>query len=308
MTATRHTADQADMLRQLASMKRRNHKDEEPSTAREGLRVISVTSGKGGVGKSTVVINLAETLARMGQRVLVVDADQGIGDICLLLGILPSHGMGQVLSGEKSLEQIVVDLGSGIKILPAGLSTSQYQSLTPREKLSLFQGMERLEQEFDYILIDTGAGIPANVTGFASQAREFLLVVTPEPTSITDAYALIKTLSGRYEGLCFRLLVNRCRDNEEGEALFRKLSAITGRFLELSLEYSGCILNDELLVESVRRRGALCRLFPEAKAAQNFRTLAFELTTDGPGGHSVLPSDPPAAIRCKEWRNHELSS
>ena len=307
MTASRGATDQADMLRQLAGSAKRRSPGEERPMAREELRVISVTSGKGGVGKSSVVINLAESLLRLGKRVLVVDADPGMGDICLLLDLLPPYTLNQVLSGEKCLEEIVVDAGGGLKILPVGIGAQRYQTLSPSERLSLFQGMGRLEELFDYVLIDTGAGIPANVTGFASAAREVMLVMTPEPTSITDAYALVKTLSGRYDALRFRLLVNRCWDAEEGMSLFHKLSAITGRFLDISLVYSGCILEDPLLVESVRRRGALCRLFPEAKASGNFRILAQQILTEGPGGSASMPLDPPTARR-KEWRNHELSS
>ena len=294
------------MLRQLAgSLKRRNAEDR--LQAREGLRVISVTSGRGGVGRSSVVVNLAESLAGLGKRVLVVDADPGLGNICPLFGVLPPHTLSQVLSGEKSLEEIVVDAGNGIEILPAGIPLQQYQSLSPSERGSLLQGMGRLEERFDYVLIDTGAGIPANVTGFAAAAREVMLVVTPESSSITDAYALVKTLSGRYGALRFRLLVNRCRDAEEGASLFAKLSAITGRFLEVSMDYSGCIVHDELLVESARRRGALCRLYPDAKASLSFRVLAQKLTTEGSVAAAGMPLDPPAARR-KEWRNHELSS
>ena len=307
MTASRGATDQADMLRQLAGSAKRRGSDEGHSPVREELRLISVTSGKGGVGRSSVIINLAESLIALGKRVLVVDADPGMGDVCLLLGVLPPFTLNQVLSGEKCLEEIVVDAVGGIKILPAGIGAQRYQTLSPSERLSLFQGMERLEELFDYVLIDTGAGIPANVTGFASAAREVVLVVTPEPTSITDAYALVKTLSGRYEALRFRLLVNKCRDAEEGASLFLKLSTITTRFLEVSLVYAGCILDDEMLVESVRRRGAICRLFPDARASVSFRALAQHITTEGSCGAVAMPLDPPAARR-KEWRNHELSS
>jgi len=307
MTASRGATDQADMLRQLAGSAKLRGCVEEYAPVRESLRVISFTSGKSGVGKSSVVINLAEALARHGNRVLVVDADPGMNDISLLLGLLPPYTLNQVLSGEKSLEQIVVDAGGGIKVLPAGIGAQRYQTLSPSERLSLFQGMERLEEMFDYILIDTGAGIPANVTGFASAAREVVLVVTPESTSITDAYALVKTLSARYEALRFRLLVNKCRDEEEGASLFLKLSTITTRFLEVSLVYAGCILHDEMLVESIRRRGAICRLFPDAKASVSFRALAQHITSEGHCGVVATPLDPPAARR-KEWRNHELSS
>jgi flagellar biosynthesis protein FlhG len=307
MTASNGATDQADMLRQLAvSVKRRGSGQDRPQV--DGTpRVISVTSGKGGVGKSSLIINLAECLVRLGNRVLVVDADPGMRDICLLLGVLPPYTLNQVVSGEKSLEEIAVDSGNGFQVLPAGIGPQQYQSLSPSERLALLQGMERLEQRFDYVLIDTGAGIPANVTGFASAAREIMLVVSPEPTSITDAYALVKTLSGRYGALRFRLLVNGCRDQEQGTALFQKLSSITGRFLEISLDYLGCILHDELMNESVRRNAVLCRLHPEARAAQSCRVLAQKLTTEGPAADQAMPLDPQAARR-KEWRNHELSS
>lgn len=306
MTAAR-TTDQADMLRQLAGSAKKRRSGEPRPERRTGSRVISVTGGKDGAGKSTVAINLAEALAGRGERVLVVDADQGQGDLCMQFGILPTCSLNQVLSNEHSLEELVVDLGGGVQLLPAGTVVQQYQSLSPSERLGLFQAMERLEERFDFVLIDAGAGIPANVTGFASAAREVMLVMTPEPISITDAYTMVKTLSGRYGALKFRFLVNRCRDAEEGAALFRKLSAITGKFLEVSLEYAGCILHDELLVESGKRRGTLSRLFPDATVTQHFQTLAQQLTTEGPAGAVATPLDPPAARR-KEWRNHELSS
>jgi flagellar biosynthesis protein FlhG len=307
MTAPRNTADQADVLRQLAGSAKKRPAVPEREAHRQGLRVLSVTSGKGGVGKSSIVINLAEALARLGHRVLVVDADPGPDDLCLRFGVLNSLSLPQVISNEQSLADLVVDLGQGVRLLPAGAVAQQHQSLSPAERLALFQGMERLEERFDYVLIDTGAGIPANVTGFASTAREVMMVVTPEATSITDAYTMVKTLSGRYGALRFRLLVNQCRDAHEGAALFQKLSAITGRFLEVSLEYLGSILHDELLVESVQRRGTLSRLYPDAKVTLRFRTLAEQLTTEGPAAEAALQLDPPAA-RSKEWRNHELST
>ncbi|GFO70856.1 site-determining protein [Geomonas limicola] len=307
MTASRGTTDQADMLRQLAGNAKKRVSGAPRREHRAGLRVISVTSGKAGVGKTSVTINLAEALALRGERVLVVDADHGLGDLCLQFGILPSYSLSQVLANEHTLEELLVDLGQGVQLLPAGTVSQQYHSLSPSERLALFQAMERLEEHFDMVLIDTGAGIPANVTGFASAAREVMLVMTPEATSITDAYTMVKTLSGRYGALKFKFLVNRCRDAEEGAALFRKLSAITGKFLEVSLEYAGCILHDELLVESGKRRGTLSRLFPDATVTRHFATLAQQLTTEGPVGAVATPLDPPAA-RCKEWRNHELSS
>jgi flagellar biosynthesis protein FlhG len=306
MTAYHGATDQADTLRQLAGRAKGQPAPQNRFKMRDGLRVISVTSGKGGVGKSSVVVNLAASLAALGKRVLIVDANMGMGDICLRLGKEPPYRLNQVLSGERTLEENVVDAGNGVSILPAGMGVQQYSSLTPSERLSLLQGMKGLEDRFDYFLIDTGAGVAANVTSFAAVAREIMLVVTPEPSSITDAYALIKTLSGRDGTLEFRILVNMCRDQEEGKALFAKLSAITGRFLTVSMEYSGCIQHDEMLVESVRRRGALCRLYPDTKASLGFRALAQKITAAAPVGSAAMAIEPVAGS--KQWRNHELSS
>jgi flagellar biosynthesis protein FlhG len=229
-----------------------------------------------------------------------------MGDICMRLGREAPYRLNQVLSGERTLEEIVIDGGGGVSILPAAMGVQQFTSLSPRERFSLLQGMARLQDRFDYFLIDTGAGISANVTSFAAVAREIMLVVTPEPSSITDAYALVKTLSGRDSGLRFRLLVNMCRDAEEGTALFAKLSTLTGRFLEVSMDYSGCILHDEMLVESVRRRGALCRLYPDTKASLGFRVLAQKISAEGAAAGAASPVEQAAGR--KQWRNHELSS
>jgi len=304
--ATAAATDQADTLRRLAGRSKVEAAPPDLLQVREGLRVISVTSGKGGVGKSSVVVNLAASLAASGQRVLIIDSNPGMGDICLRLGKEAPYRLSQVLNGEIPMEETVVDVGGGISVLPAGMDMQQYTSLSPRERLSLLQGMLRLEDGYDYFLIDTGAGISANVTSFAAMAREIMLVVTPEPTSITDAYALVKTLSGRDSGLKFRLLVNMCRDAEEGATLFSKLSAITGRFLQISMDHAGSILHDDLLVESVRRRGALCRLYPDAKGSLGFRILAQKLTAEPPAGGAPMPIGPMASS--KLWRNHELSS
>lgn len=306
MTAYHGATDQANTLRQLAGRAKGQAVPQNRFKMRDGLRVISVTSGKGGVGKSSVVVNLADALAALGKRVLIMDAHPGMGDICLRLGKDTPYRLNQVISGERTLEENVIEAGAGVSILPAGMGVQQYSSLTPSERLALLQGMKGLEDRFDVFLIDTGAGLTANVTSFAAVAREIMLVVTPEPSSITDAYALIKTLSGRDGLLEFRILVNMCRDQEEGKALFAKLSAITGRFLEVSMEYSGCILHDEMLMESIRRRGTLCRLYPDARASIGFRALAHTITAAVPVGSAALAIEPVAG--CTQWRNHELST
>ncbi|GFO53263.1 site-determining protein [Geomonas sp. Red276] len=304
MSSLHGSADQADTLRQLAG-RTKNRPTAERLKLREGLRVISVTSGKGGVGKSSVVVNVAESLAAAGKRVLIVDTGLGMTDICMRLGREAHYSLGHVIGGERSMEETVVEAAPGISILPAGLGMHQYSALSPSERVSLLQGMIRLQDRFDYYLIDTAPGLAANVTGFAAASREIMLVITPEPTSITDAYALMKTLSGRDPGLKFKLLVNMCRNAEEGSTLFNKLSAITGRFLEISMEYAGCILQDEMLVESAKRRGPVCRLFPDSRASLGFKSLAQRLLSET-GVMPQMPGEPAASVT--QWRKHELSS
>lgn len=304
MTMSCLATDQAESLRRMAG--RAKTEAPEQIQVREGLRVISITSGKGGVGKTSVAVNLAASLAASGARVLIVDSNPGLGDICLRLGKEAPFRMAQVLSGEIALKDTVVDVGGGVSVLPAGMDVQQYSALAPRERTALMHGMLRLQNDYDYFLIDTGSGIAANLTSFAAIAREIVLVVTPEPTSITDAYALIKMLSGRDSSFRFRLLINMCRDSQEGETLFSKLAAITGRFLQVQFDHAGTILHDELLVESVRRRGALCRLFPEAKASTGFKKLAHTLSTERTVGAGAMPVASVASSTM--WRNHELSS
>lgn len=306
MTMSYLATDQAESLRRLAG-RAKGDSTPEALTVREGLRVISVTSGKGGVGNSSVVINLAASLAACGERVLIIDSNPGMGgDICLRLGKQAQYRLAQVAAGEIPMEATVVEVGGGISVLPAGMEMAQYTALSPRERVSLLQGMLRLQDRFDFFLIDTGAGIAANLTSFAAVAREIMLVVNPEPTSITDAYALMKSLSGRDSSFKFRLLVNMCRDPREGSTIFGKLAAITGRFLQVDMDLAGSIPHDALLVDSIRRRGAMFRLYPQAKASLGFKALAQKITGERPEGAIPLPVAPTAPS--KLWRNHELSS
>ncbi|KAF0219397.1 MAG: flagellar biosynthesis protein [Geobacteraceae bacterium] len=270
--------DQADTLRQLArSLKGKRiavplHAKE--SRERKGVRVISVTSGKGGVGKSNVVANLAIALAKMGARVLVIDADLGVGNIDVLLGLSPPYTMNHVLSGEKSLEEIIVSGPAGIKLVPAGSGIQEYTSLGQYERLRLISELDRLEEDFDIVIIDTEAGISENVTYFTTAAQEIVVVASPEPTSITDVYALIKLLATRYGEHRFKVLVNMVKDSKDALEVFARLSNVTSRFLDISLDYLGCVLWDEKLVESVKRQRAVFEMYPDSMASICFANLA----------------------------------
>lgn len=270
--------DQADTLREMARTAKKNHQADSSgqttSSEQKGIRVISVTSGKGGVGKSNVVSNLAIALSVQGKKVLVIDADLGLGNLDVLLGLSPVYNLNNVLNGEKTIAEILVDGPAGIKIIPAGSGVQEFTSLGQHEKLKLLDELDMLEEKFDIMIVDTEAGISENVTYFAVAAQEIIVVVTPEPTSITDVYALIKLLSTKYSEHHFKVLVNMAKDSEDALEVFRKLANVAGRFLDISLDYLGCVVKDEKVVEAVKRQRAVSELFPDSEAAGCFVTLA----------------------------------
>jgi len=237
-------------------------------------RVISVTSGKGGVGKSSVVVNLAVALANEGKRVLVMDADLGLGNIDMLLGLHPRYTLNDVFSGKMRLAEIIVQGPGGIRLIPAGSGMQRYTDLSREDRLRLMDELESLEEDFDVLIIDTESGISKNVTYFNVAAQEILLVVAPEPTSITDSYAMIKLMTKYHDVGRFRVLVNMARDADEGLQVFKKLSQVVNRFLDVSLDYVGCVVRDELLRDAVRRQRSVVDLFPRAAVSCSFTTLA----------------------------------
>jgi flagellar biosynthesis protein FlhG len=278
MSTVPGTGDQADTLRQMARSAKQNSKaDAAPAsglTDHQGIRVISVTSGKGGVGKSNVVSNLAIALSAQGKKVLLIDADLGLGNLDVLLGLSPLYNLNHVLNGEKSIIDILIDGPAGIKIIPAGSGVQELTSLGQHEKLKLLDELDMLEEQFDIMIVDTEAGISENVTYFTVAAQEIFVVVTPEPTSITDAYALIKLLATRYSEHHFKVLVNMAKDSEDALEVFRKLANVAGRFLDISLDYLGCVVKDDKVVDAVKRQKAVTELFPDSEASQCFNTIA----------------------------------
>ena len=275
---TLNKGDQADTLREMARSAGKGGLQEASHLGvvndQRGIRVIAVTSGKGGVGKSNVVSNLAIALSTQGKKVLILDADLGLGNLDVLLGLSPEYNMNNVLNGEKSLAEIIVDGPAGIKIIPAGSGVQEFTSLGQHEKLKLLDELDMLEEQFDIMIVDTEAGISENVTYFSVAAQEIIVVVTPEPTSITDVYALIKLLATRYSEHHFKVLVNMAKDSEDALEVFRKLANVAGRYLDISLDYLGCVIKDEKVVEAVKKQKAVSELFPDSEAANCFVTLA----------------------------------
>ncbi len=268
--------DQADTLRKMA--------EQQGCDTSEKLRddfgnvmVVSVTSGKGGVGKTNTVANLAIALAHMGRRVLLLDADLGLGNLDILLGLAPKYNIGHFLRGEKTLPEVLIKGPAGIWILPATSGLSELTSLSVEERLTISAHIEELGDKIDFMIIDTAAGISENVLFFNMAAHEIIVVASPEPTSITDAYALIKVMHRKYGERSFRLLVNSVKSRTEGLDVYRKLSLVAAKFLNVSVDYLGCVLYDENLPNSVIQQRAVIEAFPSSAASICYRELAREL-------------------------------
>ena len=241
------------------------------------VRVVAVTSGKGGVGKTNVTANLAVALAHLGRRVMVLDADLGLGNLDVLLGLTPKFSLAHVLSGQRRLREVLVPGPGGITVLPAGSGFQNLTALSDHQIRELQSEMDELQEETDILLIDTGAGIGRNVTSFATMAQDIIVVAAPEPTSLTDAYALMKVLSTQYGERRFRLLVSMTRSPSDGQDVYRKLSLVAERFLHISINFLGSIPFDPRLAEAVCQQRPLVELYPQSKAAQAFLGLAHDL-------------------------------
>lgn len=242
--------------------------------ARHPVQVIAVTGGKGGVGKSNVSVNLAIALAELGRRVVVLDADLGLANIDILLGLSAARTIENVLQGECELRDIMVRGPGGIRVVPASSGTQKLTQLNSREHAGLIQAFSDIGDDIDVLIIDTAAGISEGVMSFVRAAQEVLMVVTDEPTSITDAYAQIKLLNRDYGLFRFRIVANMVKTPQEGMALFNKLTKVTDRFLEVALQYVGAVPQDDALKRAVQRQKAVIEAYPRSKAAMAFRALA----------------------------------
>ena len=256
------------------------------SDSKDYPRIISITSGKGGVGKTNIVANLGFTLQRFGKRVLIFDADLGLGNLDVLLGLTPQFNLSHVIRGEKLLSEIVITGPGGMRILPAASGIQDLTSLTREERYLVFSQLEEYVNNFDVMLIDTAAGISANVLYFNINSDEILVVATPEPTSITDAYAMMKVLSVKYGTDHFKLVVNAAANPSEAEDVYRQLNLVADRFLNITMEYYGCILTDEAIKKGVRQQKAITEMAPLSKASRDFITLARKIAEAPPSNRS----------------------
>lgn len=281
--------DQAQALRGLVEQ-------QSPSDAPPRARTVAITSGKGGVGKTTISVNLAVQLAQMGRDVILLDADLGTANADVLCNIVPTTNLAHVVAQRRTLEEAIVDAPGGFRLVPGASGLAQMAALSDYERTRLLDQMQTLEDDADVILIDTGAGVGPNVLGFLMTVDEVLVVTTPEPTAITDAYALIKTLVRQKRDLDIRILVNMARDEREGKAVFQRMAGVCQRFLDLSPRFAGHMVSDARVPVSIRRRQPFVLESPASPASECMHRLGHRMDR-----HALQPRGESLFRRMASW-------
>lgn len=238
------------------------------------VRVIAVSSGKGGVGKTNVSVNLSLSLAESGKSVMLMDADLGLANVDVMLGLNAKYNLSHVVSGERSLEEVIVAGPGGLKIIPASSGAKSMADLSPMAHAGIIRAFSELSHELDVLVVDTAAGVSDSVVSFSRAAQEVVVVVCDEPASLTDAYALIKVLSRDHGLNQFRILSNMAKGVQDGRDLFTKLARVTERFLDVRLDYMGFVPFDEYLRKAVQKQRAVVDAYPRSRAAVAFKNLA----------------------------------
>jgi flagellar biosynthesis protein FlhG len=261
--------DQAEQLRRLVNQQTR---------PRGTARVITITSGKGGVGKSSTSLNLAIALSRLGNRVLILDADFGLANIEVMLGIRPKYNLADLMFQGKDLQDIITQGPHNVGFISGGSGIAELTRLTKEQIMYLIEKMDYLDDLADIIIVDTGAGISDLVMEFVSVSSEVFLVTTPEPTSITDAYAVLKALYRREnfnkEETVIKLISNRIYTEEEGKEIYNKLNSVGKRFLDIEMEYLGGIPQDRAVSQAIMQQKPVIMAFPNSAAAKAMISLA----------------------------------
>ena len=267
--------DQANKLRDMFSAKEVIQPKEISS------RVITISSGKGGVGKTNFAVNLAIELCKHNKRVVLIDADLGLANVEVLFGIIPRYSLADMLNGTRTVDEILTDGPMGIKFISGGSGLKELVNVTDKHLNRILENFQYLDSISDVIIIDTGAGVSNVVTNFIRASSETIIVTTPEPTSITDAYALIKAIkTGEVEGESlpeFKLIVNRVDTTREGEEIFQKLSKVSEKFLGVKLECLGFIPMDPLLIKAVKRQQPVSVCYPNAEFTESIRAITLSL-------------------------------
>ena len=240
----------------------------------QGPKIIAVTSGKGGVGKTNVVGNLSVSLSELGKKIVVLDADFGLANIDVLLGLTPRYHLGHVLFGNKSLTEIMVQGPKGIRIIPASSGLQRMSELTLAQRNHLVESFTHLDTDTDYFIIDTAAGISRNVIHFLLAAQEVVVVSAPEPTAIVDAYAVIKIILVEDPKKPIQVLINSVENSEDAHEVFCQINSVVKRFLNREIDYLGHIERDSHVPQAVRSQMLVTHRYPNAPASRCFRDLA----------------------------------
>ena len=258
--------DQAQRLRQMAMGNSENEVQQKP-------RIITVTSGKGGVGKSNIVVNLSIALQKMGKKVMIFDADIGMGNDDIIMGCSSKYNVFDVISKGKEIEEVVITGPFGVKLLPGGSALTKVEDLTQLQRDIFLQKLAALTG-LDYIIMDTGAGVNKSVLGFIACCEDLVIVTTPEPTSLTDAYSLLKAVKHFKIKNSAKVIINRSLDNNEANMTFDKFNFAVMKFLNMKLEYLGKIGEDKKLAYAVRAQQPVIVSYPNSQVAQDINNIA----------------------------------
>ncbi len=238
------------------------------------VRVFAVVSGKGGVGKTNVSVNLGVALSEFGHSVALLDADMGLANVDVMLGLHPRFNFSHVLNGEKSINDIMLEGPAGLRVVPGASGIQKLSELSALEQASVVRSFSELDADLDVLIVDTAAGISSSVITFARACQEVIVVVCDEPTSLTDAYAFIKLLARDYGVFRFQILTNMVQTAEQGQNLFSKLCKVTDRYLDVTLNFVGAIPEDDYLRKAVQKQSPVLQAFPQCRSSQAIRNIA----------------------------------